>query len=215
LVAAAVLVSAVPARAEVHLTIHDGLVTLNARDATVRDILAEWEQVGHAKVVNRERIPGGPMTLEFSNLTELQALEILLRPMSGYLVAPRTTTDGSGSRFDRIVVMPVPTAARPVPGPLSTQPPQQPRFVPPPMDDQAEDPNRNPGAAPPAPRPPIFQTIPAQQNPAAPAGTAPPPPTPAFTTRPTAPPGVAVPGMVVQQPPAQPGQPAAVPPQQP
>ena len=49
-----------------------------AKDATVRQILAEWARVGQTKIVNVERIPGGPLTLELNNVPEAQALDILL-----------------------------------------------------------------------------------------------------------------------------------------
>src|ERR1700730_5524362 len=52
------------AHAEVHLTIRDGRVTLNAAGATVHDILAEWAKIGQTKIVNAERIAGGPLTLQ-------------------------------------------------------------------------------------------------------------------------------------------------------
>ena len=41
------------------------------------------------KVVNVERIPGGPLTLELSDMPEAQALDVLLRSVSGYMAAPR------------------------------------------------------------------------------------------------------------------------------
>ena len=49
---------------QVQLAIHDGRVSLIAKDATVRQILAEWARIGQTKVVNVEKIPGGPVTLE-------------------------------------------------------------------------------------------------------------------------------------------------------
>jgi hypothetical protein len=41
------------------LSIHDGRVSIVAKDATVRQILTEWARVGRTKIVNVERIPGG------------------------------------------------------------------------------------------------------------------------------------------------------------
>jgi len=58
--AAACLVGASTASADVHLTMHDGRVSIVAKDATVRQILTEWARVGQTKIVNVERIPGGP-----------------------------------------------------------------------------------------------------------------------------------------------------------
>ncbi len=39
---------------EVRLAIKDGRVELVARDATLREILLEWERVGGTRIVNRE-----------------------------------------------------------------------------------------------------------------------------------------------------------------
>src|SRR5882724_10636071 len=104
---AASLLAASPAAADVQLTIQNGHVSIVAKDATVRQILTEWARVGHTKIVNVERIPGGPITLELNNVTEAQALEILLRAISGYIAAPRPVDAVSAnlSTFDRIIVM--------------------------------------------------------------------------------------------------------------
>ena len=59
------------------------------KNATLRQILAEWARVGQTKIVNAERVPGGPMTLELTNVPEVEALEILLRSAGGYVLAPR------------------------------------------------------------------------------------------------------------------------------
>ena len=98
-----------------------------ATDATVRQILAEWARVGQTKIVNVERIPGGPMTLELTDVPEQDALDILLRSVSGYIAAPRPVAVASLSRYDRILVLPTAGHARP---PASASPPpvfQQPR----------------------------------------------------------------------------------------
>ena len=77
------------ASAEVQLSIQNGRVSLVAKDATVRQILTEWARVGQTKIVNVERIPGGPLTLELNNVPEQEALDILLRSISGYMAAPQ------------------------------------------------------------------------------------------------------------------------------
>src|SRR3954465_14728760 len=115
LIAVAVFIAAAStASAEVRLTMQNGRVSLVARDATVRQILAEWARVGDTKIVNMERVPGGPVTLEFTNVPEAQALEVLLRPLSGYITAPRPVETANLSRFDRIILMPTLASARPV-----------------------------------------------------------------------------------------------------
>ena len=47
-----------------------GRSSLVAKDATVRQILAEWARVGQTRIVNGERIAGGPVTLELTNVPE-------------------------------------------------------------------------------------------------------------------------------------------------
>src|SRR5919204_4071305 len=104
--AAAWLWAASAAFADVQLSLQDGRVTLVAKDATVRQILTEWARIGQTKIVNVERIPGGPVTLELTNVPEQEALDVLLRSLSGYMAAPRAVRAEGLSHFDRIVVMP-------------------------------------------------------------------------------------------------------------
>ena len=212
--AAVLLLSASTASADVQLTLKDGRVTLVAKDATVRQILAEWARVGQTKILNIERIPGGPVTLQFTELPEEEALDILLRSVSGYMAAPRPASVANLSRYDRIMVMPAapaPRAAAAAPGPVF----QQPSITPATPDDDDANPtlNPNPNQAVPtvvAPaRGPIFQTFPQPQvlNPPA-QGQPPAAAEQPATTAPTStgsPLGVPRPGMVVQ-PPTAPGQ---------
>jgi hypothetical protein len=201
--------------------------------------MAEWARVGQTKVVNVDRIPGGPMTLELHGVSEDRALEILMRTLSGYLAAPRAVRSPTLSKFDRIVVMPTVAAAR---QPASAAPApvfqQTPTFQPPAVQQDEPD-EQPPGQNPAAPRGPVFTAFPQPQvvNPNAGQGntgqgnivpgsgqTFVPPPgmnlpgaaTPqqqaAPSAVPTAPFGVAVPGMMVPtpQPPGAPGQPVPV-----
>src|SRR6186997_689607 len=104
---AACLCAVATASADVQVTMQSGRVSLVAKDATVRQILAEWAKVGQTKIVNGERVPGGPLTIELANVTETEALDVILRTASGYLLAPRATAVASGSRYDRIFILPV------------------------------------------------------------------------------------------------------------
>jgi uncharacterized protein YqeY len=81
-------------------------VSLSAKNATVGQILAEWARVGQTKIVNAERVSGGPMTLELTNVPEAEAIEILLRSAGGFLLAPRQVETANASRFDRILILP-------------------------------------------------------------------------------------------------------------
>jgi hypothetical protein len=147
------------ADAEVRLSIGNGRVSLSAKDATVRQILAEWARVGNVRMVNIERVPGAPLTLELKDVPEEQALDLLLRAVSGYMAAPRRSVVPNASRFDRIVVMATASVPR---APVAATPSivQQPVFnqMPQPLpDDAPEEPERQPIAAPSAnPRGPVF-----------------------------------------------------------
>src|SRR4051812_49284335 len=100
------LAAAPSASAEVRVAIANGRATVVAKDATLRQILAEWARVGQVKIVNLDRVPGGPITIELPNMPEAQALDALLRSISGYIAAPREVAVANASQFDRIVVMP-------------------------------------------------------------------------------------------------------------
>jgi hypothetical protein len=99
------------------LQLQDGRVTLDAQNVPVRQILAEWARVGGAKIVNGEKVLGAPLTLQLQGVPEREALEIILRGVSGYMLAARQV--GSGvSAFDRIMILPTSTPPR---GPAATQ----------------------------------------------------------------------------------------------
>jgi len=106
------------------LSVRDGVVTLDAQDVTVRQILTEWARVGKTRIVNVERITGGPITLKLDAVPEKQALDIILRTIPGYMAMPRTTQVADASVYDRILIMPTTTAVaalRPQqPGPAFT-----------------------------------------------------------------------------------------------
>ena len=241
-IGAALVGCATVASADVRLTMRGGRVTLVAKDATIRQILTEWARVGQTKIVNVERVPGGPVTLELTDVPEQQALDVLLRAISGYVAAPRAGATVNASVFDRIIVMPTSVApSSPAsPAPASFAQPTISQRPPMPEDDQGDDrpptvvpgPNRGPVfVVPPPPatnfpqsplQPPGVVPNPAQQPPqfflqgGAPAGF---PPPVSYPGQPTAatPAGVAVPGMVVPAPAPPPGQlpPGQLPPGQP
>ena len=92
------------------LSIQDGLVSLDAQDVTVRQILTEWARVGKTRIINVERITGGPITLKFEDKPEKQALDIVLRAIPGYMALPRVTPVADASLYDRILIMATTTA---------------------------------------------------------------------------------------------------------
>jgi hypothetical protein len=94
------------------LQISGGRVTLHAQNVPVRTILAEWARVGGARIVNAERVAGPPVTLDFEGMPERQALEIILRGVSGYVVAAREPGVPGASMYDRIMILPTSVAPR-------------------------------------------------------------------------------------------------------
>ena len=209
------LALATQASADVRISLRDGRVSLSAKDATVRQILTEWARVGRTQIVNVERIAGGPITIELTNVPEQDALDMLLRSLSGYMVAPRAAAIADASQFDRIIVMPTTAAPRPAaPASASAAPPPAPFgqlngiMQPPPEED---DNNHVPGGInlPPA-LAPIFNNLNlgGQQpnNPRRPGNTGTPGPG-IFGTQPAQ----AEPQMVVPVPAAPGAQPAASP----
>jgi len=199
---------AADASAEVRVTMHNGRVSVVAKDATLRQILAEWARAGQAKIVNGEQVAGAPISIELTDVPERQALDILLRSVGGYLAAPRPTALPNAAFFDRIIVLP--TAAPRSSTVSSSVPPAlpQPRFQPNPIDDDAAF-QRAP-FAPPSPQPtapagaapqlmPAFQPGPPIQPGPAPAAVPP-------TSNGNVPLGSSRPGMIAQ-PPQQPNPP--------
>jgi hypothetical protein len=156
MVLAAVLLAAASQAAQaqaVKVEFQMGKVNLVAKDASLRAILTEWARVGGTRLVNPERLTGGPLTLELVGVPERQALDILLRDVGGYILGPRPTLVMGVSAVDRLVVVTA-TAGRGVqPGPAFPAPrPQQIGRVvqPPPIDDddieeslEAEGPERD------------------------------------------------------------------------
>lgn len=112
LVAVLGLAFSAPASAQqLTLTFREGRVTLDAAGVPVRTILSEWGRLGGTKVVGAERITGAPLTIHLENVTEAQALEVVLRNVAGYLAAPRRAESVGASVYDRILVMPTSAAA--------------------------------------------------------------------------------------------------------
>lgn len=105
--------AAAPASAQqLSLTIRDGLVNLDTSGATVKQILDAWSRIGGTRIVNGERVTGGPVTLKLVDVPERQALEVILRSAAGYMAAPRAANAAPGaSMFDRIMVLPTSSSA--------------------------------------------------------------------------------------------------------
>jgi hypothetical protein len=191
----------------VDLRISDGRVWLVATGVTVAEILDEWTRIGGTEIVDADRVPGSPLTLVLTDVSEQEALDLLLRAAGGYLGVHAAAKSAKASRFDRLFILP--TTGR--------------------MAAAGQDPSDAPPASPPPTAPPVFagggqrligpdgQPVPDDQEDAPPPrpllapefptvepGTSPPRAAPDSRV-PTTPAGVPTPGMVVPAPqPAEP-----------
>jgi hypothetical protein len=111
--ATVLLCCAAPAHAQaVKLRFHDG-------NAPLRAILSEWARQGGTTIVNAERVAGPPLTLELNAVPERQALDVLLRSVSGYMLGPRPAGTPGVSVFDRIMILPTSTPPANAPAPAT------------------------------------------------------------------------------------------------
>jgi hypothetical protein len=110
----AVLAETSPASAQaVTLEFRNGRVSLSAQNAPLRTILAEWTRLGGTKIVNGDRMAGAPLTLELVDVTERQAVDVLLRGAAGYFAGPRAAGSTGASTFESIMIIPTSAAVRP------------------------------------------------------------------------------------------------------
>ena len=128
----------------VKLDFVNGQVTLITQNAPVSSILAEWARRGGTRIVNGERVPGVPLTLELRDVPERQALDVILRGVAGYMIAAREIPGSGPSRIDRVMILPTSTAPRPTNTPATFASPQQPNaglrpVVRPPLIDVDDD----------------------------------------------------------------------------
>jgi len=126
----------------VKIEFHDGRVSIAAQNATPRQILAEWAKVGGTRIVNADRVPGTPITIELNSVGERQALDVVLRTASGYMASARHTGTGA-SMLDRVHILPTSTAAPARQGGAGPTAPATraavPAFQPPVVEDTFDD----------------------------------------------------------------------------
>ena len=106
------LVPGLASAQNVRLEIKNGVVNLSAQSAPVSQILATWAKVGRTTIVNGEKVPGAPLSVELTGVSEKAALQTLLKAASGYMAVVRAVPDSSASIYDRIWVLP--TGSMPV-----------------------------------------------------------------------------------------------------
>jgi hypothetical protein len=94
-------------------------VSLDAQNVPVRQILAEWARIGGSTVINGDKVAGAPVTLQFDGVPERQALDIILRSVSGYMLAAREPGSEGLSGFSRILILPTSAGPRNAPAPAA------------------------------------------------------------------------------------------------
>lgn len=116
------------AAGELKLSMQDGRVTLMADNVPLRQILQEWARIGQAKIVNADKLSGPAITLQLVDVSEKEALDILLRSASGYIAAPRPFAVAGAAMYDRVTIMatsrpPAATAGNVLPPTFQRPPP--------------------------------------------------------------------------------------------
>lgn len=178
---ASVCCAATASAQQVSLTLRDGRATLTTQNASVRQILAEWERQGGVKVVNVDRLAATqPVTITLSDVPEREALDIVLRGIPGYMAVERVDGSVGTSRYDRLVLLartstptggPATTAAAgrtAAPVPSLAQPADQVTLQQPDRGDVDQFVEED-GAEPPMPAAPVVSPYPAGST-AAPGG---------------------------------------------
>lgn len=103
MVFALITAAAAPVRASVRVTLHDGgRIAISATDASVAEILAEWARATNLRIVNADKLPRERLTIELQDVTEREALDVVLRSMGGYIARRRIDAEW----IDSVMVVP-------------------------------------------------------------------------------------------------------------
>ncbi len=137
LAALAAAVAAPASAGELKLSMQDGRVTIYADNVPLRQILQEWARIGQAKIVNAEKLIGPNVTLLLVNVSEREALDVILRSANGYIAAPRPTALAGAAMFDRITIF---VSSKPAPTQSASAAPPVPTFQRPPQPDDTDEP---------------------------------------------------------------------------
>jgi hypothetical protein len=107
------------------LRIENGLVTLDASNVTVDEILARWTAVTGLSVVSKSGIGSEvPVTLQLSGVSEREALQTVLRDLSGYIMGERRDPRTGAVTIDRLLILPSSAAQGPATATAAAAPPR-------------------------------------------------------------------------------------------
>src|SRR5687767_6651553 len=129
------LVAGDAAAQKLSLRIDKGLVTLDAENVTVDEVLARWIDTTGLNVVSKNGVGSDvPVSLHLEGVPEREALAALLRDLSGYIMGERRDPHTGVVRIDRLVILPdsaprladvLPPVAMPSPGFTDTSAPDE------------------------------------------------------------------------------------------
>jgi glycosyltransferase involved in cell wall biosynthesis len=116
------------------LTFRDGHISVVAHGVTVQQVLKEWERVGHTQVVHAEAAAAALIDIDLQDVTEEEALDVLLRSSAGFLAIAAQAPGETTSHFERILIVPSTSSPRELvqaaaQSPASYLPPVQPTTV--------------------------------------------------------------------------------------
>lgn len=120
LIVAALLTLSVASQARaqaLQLDVHDGLVWLNADHVSLGEIVRQWARTRDLRVVRPELLEGVVITLRLSGVPESEAVQILLRGVTGYVAVMDDTTAVPFPILKRLVLV-SPTAPRELASPV-------------------------------------------------------------------------------------------------
>jgi hypothetical protein len=98
------------------LRIEQGVVTLDAENVTVDEVLARWSQATGLNVVSKSGQGSDiPVSLRLDGVPEREALRMVLRDLSGYIMGERRDPRTGVVTIDRLMILPQ-SAAQASPG---------------------------------------------------------------------------------------------------
>jgi hypothetical protein len=96
------------------LQIEQGMVTLEAENVTVDEVLARWSQTTGLNVVSKSGQGSDiPVSLHLDKVPEPEALRMLLRDLSGYIMGERRDPLTGLVTIDRLMILPQSAAVQP------------------------------------------------------------------------------------------------------
>lgn len=111
------LVAADAAAQKLSLRIDKGLVTLDADNVTVDEVLARWVDTTGLNLISKSGQGSDiPVSLHLEGVPERQALAMVLRDLSGYIMGERRDPLTGIVTIDRLMILPQ-SAAQPNAGP--------------------------------------------------------------------------------------------------